>query len=1758
MSQHDQSHAHTVDHQSQDCVVASREDLHKESSCDHTSHTPQIDKQQHHEHSSQLHNSDNSKQRRVSFSVTDLEQPEKTGYLPHSAALSTQATEVQPKISGRSQDADAHQGCPRSEDQGSWREPTHLVEEISAGSPTLGTQGGEGEQHRGNSEVLDEIPHKGLQEEVRSPAVPDSDTPAEDHGQRDHSSASSSRTTSHPLRDRTSELGPHGLRSAFREHLREGQIHRCEVCSMVSGHSCRGASQLAHEALPPVGLPTGHFGSEDPGQAATGDSDSQGLQAHPEGNHNWLSPEFRVQVLRSHRRIIPEGVEHSRPLDLGRGSPGQEDPRARRSDSRDPSHACQQEQGLGHEGGCLGLTTDEGKTIQTEQLPLRTLGNKVQTRITNQFSSFLENEWDFLVNKSRCQLLEVCCSPESILSQKCLDGFGPDSAVRVAHWNGGDIETTKGRQYIKTLLEEKRPKCTWISPECGPYSPMQRLNQRTDKQKQELQLKREHARKQYEGALEVAFHAHQLGLVFVVELSEKCEGWQLQMFQDFQKKIQTFSGVCKGCQVGLRDQQGMLLGKGWKLLSNNEEIVRHLALRCTTNHPHGKCEGHKVCRQSAFYTPEFAKRVIEHLKTGNNWSQVSRELIDGCVTHGQALTVLPTGSNIMNCSDETQEEVGLPAIKKTKTYEMMESMSKEELDGIMSRLKRIHSATGHCSKEYLLRALQRRNADPKVLEVAKLFRCSVCEEKQQTKPRPTASLEDIPPKWSRLQADVGTWYHPELKKSWSFVLAIDEGSRFRIGFMFEEGKTQSIKATDFITFFENHWKPLFGNPATIRLDPAGSFRSQQLDDYFSNRGIMVEHIPAEAHWQIPLVERSIQTTKDMMSKLVSEFPEMRSHEAFSRVLWAQNTRDQYLGFSPVQHVLGRNPNEEGNLHDQTKQLPIITERGISAEFGRDEQSMKLAEELFIEQQYKNRLARASRSGSRKTDVFKPGDLVFYWRKQLAGENKKQDKQTFRSGAFLGPARVLATETKFDPAGNPQPGNVVWLFRGSRLLKAAPQQLRHASDREEAWCELQDNSPIPWTISSILDHASQKTFVDISQETPPDPAEVDWDMEEAPKQEEQEVTSRVRKAPEERPSSSTRSNKAIRMVPEPLSEDSDLLAMAASEDCPHYEDALGGVEIAIDLPTPKMAKKGFWLRDFDCFILNQVKKNHIEVNERRLSEKELEQFAGAKQKEVKNYIMAKVFAKLPQHLRPSADQVLRMRWVLTWKIDPDTQDRKAKARAVILGYQDPQYEHRPTASPTMTRTTRQLFLTICAAQKFLVEKGDVSGAFLQGREVEDLIYVEPLKEICNALDLPEGSITRLTRAAYGLVQAPLEWYLTVDTFLRSIGFERQKSDPCCWGLFDSNGLPIGFACGHVDDFLFGGREDDERWTAIKKKITKRFQWGQWESKKFTQCGVDIVQRPDFSFSLSQPTFSDQVAEIHISKEKFKNREQKTTQDEKQQMRSILGCLSWHAGQLAMELSAPVGLLLSKINTSTVEDLVEVNKLIRRAKSRKEQAILIHGLNPNDFLISAWVDAAHANRPDLSSTKGIFIGCTSSKLLDGDLDVVNPIFWCSSKITRVCRSSASAETRAAVDGEDMMYSVRFQLSEFQGHQANPWSPDETVNHTPGVLISDSKNLFDRLSQTMLTLKGAERRSDIESLCLKESMFFNNTSLRWVNGDSQLGNSLTKSDEPHQILLFHARNGRWRIVYDQSLMSGKKRKSMGLGSLEAQEAEDRLQEI
>ena len=227
----------------------------------------------------------------------------------------------------------------------------------------------------------------------------------------------------------------------------------------------------------------------------------------------------------------------------------------------------------------------------------------------------------------------------------------------------------------------------------------------------------------------------------------------------------------------------------------------------------------------------------------------------------------------------------------------------------------------------------------------------------------------------------------------------------------------------------------------------------------------------------------------------------------------------------------------------------------------------------------------------------------------------------------------------------------------------------------------------------------------------------------------------------------------------------------------WADTEAAVEIGIDMHESKRGMQRA-LNNLEAFFTGALKKRAIEVCERKLNPQDKAAFQEAKNIEIKNFLSSKAFEALPKHLQPSKSQAIGMRWILTWKLKPDGTS-KAKARAVLLGYQDPAYEHRATAAPVMTRQSRQFLLHLAASKGWTVQKGDVSGAFLQGREYPGELFVTPCKEICEAMGIEEGSVTRLKRACYGLVEAPLEWYRSVSEFLQGLGLERSWSDPCLW-------------------------------------------------------------------------------------------------------------------------------------------------------------------------------------------------------------------------------------------------------------------------------------------------------------------------------------------------------------------------------------------
>ena len=559
-----------------------------------------------------------------------------------------------------------------------------------------------------------------------------------------------------------------------------------------------------------------------------------------------------------------------------------------------------------------------------------------------------------LCQNDRTILVEVACSQGSVLTSTMQKITGREgSSKRLSIWNHYDLTTGAGVKSTLDVIDQTEPSHVWLSPDCGPYSPMQNINQRSDEQIESLKEKRKYALKQYVGCAVIYHYCIQRGIHVTWELSQSCQAWRLPIIQNLIHRFNLKTVIVRGCQVNLRAPNNHFISKGWKLMSTHPLILSRMDLpcRCGSHVKHEPCEG-SLTKKTALYTPEFAVRVCEAILHDTDRKGCEQELqgirnecpgfgegsICSCEVGSQHEANLKCGHCSQGLKEAMEEppnnpEEGPSALVSFKTPLGSSSMSVEQ---VRKKLYLLHSATGHGPIKHLVRALRIRGAPPWVIKEAENFRCSVCQEKSRPIPRNLASLEPQPRKLTTVSADVGHWHHPITKEKFQFLLFVDEGSRFRVvGRMILHGKKQHMSAALFLSTFKEAWVSYFGHPQTLRVDPDGALRSHEVSEYCDQQHIFLDIIAGEAHWKIGICERSIQTVKHLLEQVVQEHPDTTGEDALAECLRVMNMREVHRGYSPMQHVMGKAPDETGRFFSGVQQdCPLLVSDEPRAELQR--------------------------------------------------------------------------------------------------------------------------------------------------------------------------------------------------------------------------------------------------------------------------------------------------------------------------------------------------------------------------------------------------------------------------------------------------------------------------------------------------------------------------------------------------------------------------------------------------------------------------------------------------------------------------------------------------------------------------------------------------------------------------------------------------------------------------------------------------------
>ena len=737
-------------------------------------------------------------------------------------------------------------------------------------------------------------------------------------------------------------------------------------------------------------------------------------------------------------------------------------------------------------------------------------------------------------------------------------------------------------------------------------------------------------------------------------------------------------------------------------------------------------------------------------------------------------------------------------------------------------LAKIHKNLGHPSPDRLAQTLLGQGYQSRIVEAARQYQCSTCMEGKHGSLARPATLRDPLGFNDRVSMD-GLIFSNSAGQQFRVYHLVDHGTSYQAAFVASSGETSAV-----ISGIINTWLSWAGAPGELCVDAGRELNSESFQHFLQSHNIKCHTIAARAHWQNGRAERHGAILQTMLSKYDKE-QAIRTTEDLQQALWAvtqaKNALSLRRGYSPEVLVLGKATRLPGSvISDESQPAHLLAEseaaQGIA--FRQQLQRRETARRAFLEADNSAALRRAMLRQSRPDrQQYRPGE----WIMMLIQKGNIPSQ-----AEWIGPLKVMLQSDQ----------NVVWASGSDRLYKGAPEHCRPVSAMEARRIPEGDATTTSQTQTETV---NSNTIPSHSAANAPD--EIPSSTNQVPPHRDEDTTSiETISQPDQEPSRQASSQNPSH--PE----------IAAGVPVPETDDELfsdGGYAFACEDTQPMAWRTEIVVNDSDidrwrhestpsdmAFMVTASKKQHSEVRLTELTAEEQELFAQAKASEINNWLSNKAVEKV---LRSQilADQVLRCRWILTWKaIDPSeitspNKTHKPKARLVVLGYLDPDLENIPRDSPTLGRNSRMLILQLVASQGWILQSFDIKAAFLQGEpQAGRVMGLEPTEEFRKQFNMKLDQILRLVKGAYGLVDAPFLWYQALRTELVRLGLEEAPWDPTVFIMRDpKTHRPKGIIGMHVDDGLCGGDADFE---ALLKRLEAKYAFGSHKTGNFTYTGI----------------------------------------------------------------------------------------------------------------------------------------------------------------------------------------------------------------------------------------------------------------------------------------------------------------------------------
>ena len=975
----------------------------------------------------------------------------------------------------------------------------------------------------------------------------------------------------------------------------------------------------------------------------------------------------------------------------------------------------------------------------------------------------------------------------------------------------------------------------------------------------------------------------------------------------------------------------------------------------------------------------------------------------------------------------------------------------QEKDDVMKKAMKIHKHFSHANKKRIQKIIEEAGIWSEEMNQAldEIERtCKECKIYSKPPLKPAVGMSLSRSFNDLISMDLKDYNHKGRK--YKLLHIIDNCTRFsqcvRIS-----SKTKEVVLEAIIKC----WIQVFGPPRKILTDNGGEFLNEEFLELCDKMNINMKMTAAEAPWSNGMIERHHKVICDVLNKTLEEIEDFDI--ALAWATQAKNSLYNFHGFSPFTLVFGMNPKIPNTIDSS---LPAQENITTSELLEKHLNLMHQTRAAFIKSESEEKIKRALRRNvsSSVNKRFFTGDKVYIKRNKddrwsgpgtVVGQENQQI--LVRIGGFyyrMHPCRVISVEES----------NELMVKNDTNENKTRENNEKEIIEQENVEDLFENIEQIPENNENLQENENNETVGQTPNRRQRFPrigikinykiGEEDWKQG--------EVRSKVN-----------------------LYQDDHMYNINTTEN----------ENIQLDFKNQVKAWKPLTEEQENETLFNKRERGSYQMKTEEIflsASLDKEKITEAKLEEIESWRRNNVF----EEINDIGQDRVSVKWIVKEKIKNNM--RKYKARLVARGYEE--LDEPRSDSPTCSKDTIRIVLSIAAAKNWPIKAIDIKTAFLQSNPIQREVLLKPPTE-ANA----PNKLWKLRTCIYGLHDASRSWFVSVRTELKSLGADTVKGDPTFY-YWKLKGQLIGILCSHVDDFLYTGNKDYEQ---VIRRIKQKFEISSEDAEAFKYLGIDLQSHRD-GFSINQIKYIQTLEPIEITEKRKQNQNDPLNKSEIKSLRSLIGKLNWVTTQTRPDIAFDLRVLASRMHEGTVKDIVEANKLLKRTKSEEVLIKFPKLKNLEQCKLVVYSDSSYANLKDCGSqgARVIFLVDEENKAA-----LLN---WNSKRLRRVVRSTLTSETLALSDAVDTAYMLNHMISQLIFNDERKLKIHCMV---------DSRSLVENV-RTSHTLE--EKRLLVDMAALRESKDNEEIEIEWIETKENLANPLTKKSAYTGKLLEVMRNG------------------------------------